>query len=171
MRAKDILNTQKGVFEMEVNIESVMNEIRAEIKEKGYTSDMLSFKEVVSVTPVATGTPSLEDLHGAIVYLNDSYYILESIPVTGNIFVRFIKKILRKLLRFYVKPIVMSQNDFNALCVRAFNDLNAYVSEASKTNMSELENKLNILELKVKTVTKENELLAERISELEGKQK
>ena len=156
---------------MEVNIESVMNEIRAEIREKGYTSDMLSFKEVVSVTPVATGTPSLEDLQGAIVYLNDSYYILESIPVTGNIFVRFIKKILRKLLRFYVKPIVMSQNDFNALCVRAFNDLNAYVSEASKTNMSELENKLNILELKVKTVTKENELLAERISELEGKQK
>ena len=156
---------------MEVNIESVMNEIRAEIKEKGYTSDMLSFKEVVSVTPVATGTPSLEDLQGAIVYLNDSYYILESIPVTGNIFVRFIKKILRKLLRFYVKPIVMSQNDFNALCVRAFNDLNAYVVEAAKTNMSEVENKLNVLELKIKTVTKENELLAERIKELEGRQK
>lgn len=156
---------------MEVNIESVMNEIRAEIKEKGYTSDMLSFKEVVSVTPVATGTPSLEDLQGAIVYLNDSYYILESIPVTGNIFVRFIKKILRKLLRFYVKPIVMSQNDFNALCVRAFNDLNAYVVEAAKTNMSEVENKLNVLELKIKTVTKENELLSERIKELEGRQK
>lgn len=156
---------------MEINIESVMDEIRAEIKEKGYKSDMLSFSEVVSITPVSTATPSLEDLHGAIVYLNDSYYILESIPVTGNIFVRFIKKILRKLLRFYVKPIVMSQNDFNALCVRAFNDLNAYVEEASKTNMSEIENKLNVLELKIKTVTKENELLAERISELEGKQK
>ena len=156
---------------MEVNIESVMNEIRAEIKEKGYTSDMLSFKEVVSITPMTTATPSLEDLHGAIVYLNDSYYIMESIPVTGNIIVRFIKKILRKLLRFYVKPIVMSQNEFNALCVRAFNDLNAYVVEASKTNLSEIENRLNVLDLKVKTVTKENEMLRERIAELESKQK
>ena len=157
---------------MEVNIESVMNEIRAEIKEKGYTSDMLSFKEVVSVLPSSFEAGSaVEDLRGEIVYINDSYVIAESVPVTGNIFVRFIKKILRKLLRFYVKPIVMSQNEFNGLCVRAFNDINAYVDETSKTDITEFENKLNVLELKLKTVTKENEMLAERISELEKKLK
>ncbi len=160
----------KGDFEMEINIEAVMDEIRAEIKEKGYKSDMLSFKEVVNVSPASVEAESpIEDLHGAIVYLNDSYYVVESIPVTGNVFVRFIKRILRKLLRFYVKPIVMSQNDFNALCVRAFNDINGYIDEASKVNLPELENRINMLELKIKTVTKENEYLEARIKELENK--
>jgi len=155
---------------MEVNIEAVMDEIRAEIKEKGYKSDMLSFKEVTSISTASAGTDSmLEDLHGAINYINCSYYIVESIPVTGNVFVRFIKKILRKLLRFYVKPIVMSQNEFNAFCVRAFNDISGYIEETSKVDVLQLENRLDMLELKIKTVTKENEQLQERIKELESK--
>ena len=38
----------------DVNIEDIMAEIRTEIKEKGYTSDMLSFKDVVSVSQTET---------------------------------------------------------------------------------------------------------------------
>lgn len=155
---------------MEINIEDVMNEIRAEIKEKGYTADMLSFEDVVKASPVSVNTDrsAIDDLHGAIVYLNTSYTVPESIPVKGNAIVRFVKKVIRKLCRFYVKPIVMTQNEFNALCVRAFNDVNAYIDETSKTSVTELENKVNMLELKLKTVTAENEKLVKRIEALEG---
>lgn len=153
---------------MEINIEDVMNEIRAEIKEKGYTSDMLSFEDVVKASPVSANTDSaIEDLHGAISYINTSYAVPESIPVKGNAIVRFIKKVIRKLCRFYVKPIVMTQNEFNALCVRAFNDINMYINETSKMSVTELENKVNMLELKLKTVTAENDKLIKRIETLE----
>lgn len=153
---------------MEINIEEVMNEIRAEIKEKGYTSDMLSFEDVVSLSPVAVDADSaIEDLHGAISCINASYIVPESIPVKGNAIVRFVKKVIRKLCRFYVKPIVMTQNEFNALCVRALNDVNIYIDESSKTSVTELENKVNMLELKLKTVVAENVKLAKRIEALE----
>lgn len=158
---------------MEINIESVMDEIRAEIKEKGYTPDMLSFKEAVNASSASLidSDSFSNDLSEAVIYINDCYIIPESVPVSGNVFVRFIKKIIRKFLRFYVKPIVMSQNEFNALCVRAFNDINGYIDETSKVNITELEDKINVLELKIKTVTKENERLIERIEKLEKLQK
>ncbi len=153
---------------MEINIEEVMNEIRAEIKEKGYTSDMLSFEDVVRHSSVAVDAVSAtEDLRSAVFYIGTSHIVPESVPVSGNAIVRLVKRVIRKLCRFYVKPIVMTQNEFNALCVRALNDINAYIEENSKTNVTELENKVNMLENKLETVTAENEKLIKRIEALE----
>lgn len=156
---------------MEVNIEAVMDEIRAEIKEKGYTPDMLSFKDVASVALASAEKESaVEDLRGAVVCISDAYLVPESVPVTGNVIVRFIKKIFRKLLRFYVKPIVMSQNEFNALCLRAFKDISAYVDEAAKNDVSKLENKISALEVRIDALEKENKSLATRVQQLEKNQ-
>lgn len=148
---------------MEVNIEAVMDEIRAEIKEKGYTQDMLSFKEVTGISPSCGAGPA-EDLRGTVIYLSDTCFVAESVPITGNAIVRFIKKLIRKLMRFYVKPIVMSQNEFNSLSARAIADVNGYIGE--KTEKGSLEYRLSELETKIEALTRENERLSERIKEL-----
>ena len=151
---------------MEINVESVIDEIKAEIKEKGYVSDIISFNEVTSIS-VGGGSDisGLSELDGAVRYLNSSYFVPDSVPVSGNIIVRFIKRIIRKFTRFYVKPIVMSQNEINGFTARAFNDIYEYIK--SNDSVSELENKIKVIDLKIKTVTKENEALLARIEELE----
>ena len=155
---------------MEVNVEDIMNEIRAEIREKGYTSDVLSFKELMSVSPSYSQAGSaVYDLQGTVIYINDSYSVAESVPVTGNVIVRFIKKIIRKLLRFYVKPIVMSQNEFNALCARALTDVSTYITESAGKSVDALEGRISALEQKLDALTKENESLKEKLSRLESK--
>ena len=154
---------------MEVNVEAIMNEIRTEIKEKGYTSDMLSFADVTGLPSSYSDTPS-EDLRGAVIFINESHEISESVPVSGNVIVRFIKKIIRKLLRFYVKPIVMSHNEYNALCARAFTDINDYINEEAKKRAAAFEGRIAALEERLNAAEKENERLSCRIAELEGKQ-
>lgn len=156
----------------EINVEEILKSIRDEINEKGYTADILTFNDVLSTyTFPIENSSSTEELRGALVYLNSSYAVPESIPVQGNFFVRLIKRFIRKFLRFYVKPIVMTQNEFNANCVRALNNINSYIDNTSASNVTELENRISMLELKLSSTVKENERLSKRVAELEAAQK
>ena len=45
-RSEEKKMNQQTTSQQPVNIQKIMEEIRAEIKEKGYTADMLSFSEI-----------------------------------------------------------------------------------------------------------------------------
>ena len=95
-----------------INIEEIMSEIKRNIKEQGLTSDMLSFEDVPFNKTAQSGSAP-----EALDYLTSHYYIQPYKEIQGNPVKVFVKKVLRKLVTFYVAPIVFEQNDFNANAV------------------------------------------------------
>lgn len=157
-------------MEKEFNIEEVMDDIRKEIKEKGLTSDMLSFSDVASVSVADESSFSKAGLDNCLANLSDSYVITESRHISGNPIVVFIKKVIRKLTRFYIKPIVEAQTEFNAYTVQTANMLSRYVYDnLEKPSEKQLEEKIELLELKLQTAAKENNMLQSRIEALEAR--
>ena len=161
---------------MAVNIESIMQEIRQEIKDKGYTNDMLSFREIAAPPSVNDNALNISDLDANMNYLNNSYMIVSCRPLQGNGLFVFIKKVIRKLTKFYVEPIVSAQNEFNAFNVRVLNVLSAFAKKQSevpdeKDTVSGLSERLSTLELQLKTAASEISALRERVNELESENK
>ncbi len=156
-----------------INIEEIMQGIRQEIKDKGLTSDMLSFEDVPYQKPgdaVSGCTMDSEEIRNAMVYLNGHYNIQPYKPLGGNALFVFIKKVIRKLTKFYVEPIVFDQNDFNANTVRVLNAVVQTEQNGSQDSSSELLHRLEVLELNQKQLTmqiealqKENAALRERL--------
>lgn len=154
---------------MSVNIEEIMNDIRAEIKEKGYTSDMLSFNDVAAVSLTAGEEGfSKDDYNGVVSYLNAAHVVPVSMPLPGNPIIVFIKKIIRKFTRVTIRPITEHQTVYNAYTARAFNMIGSYMEENSAATVAQLAEKLNVLELKLQTASKEIDRLNGKITELES---
>lgn len=149
-------------MENEINIEEIMSNIRKEIKEKGYKDDVLSFQDVT--------TTSVKELFSDVEEFNIFEYKeliaeLENNKVISSIpdikykglkqrIIAFVKKIIRKLILFYIVPIVEEQNEFNIL-----------VAEVMKQNVSlateqeELKNRIEILEKQVKELEKSRKII------------
>lgn len=133
-----------------INIEDIMNEIRAEIKEKGLTSDMLSFEEIpVRQAVIATTQENEADI--ALAYINHHYAVQPYKQLQGSGIKVFVKKVIRKLVKFYVEPVVFDQNTFNAHVVRVINP--------TKKSVDELLNRVAELEQQVAELKAENEVL------------
>lgn len=140
-----------------INIEEIMADIRKKIKEENLTADMLSFEDVPYKKPVQVQANTLEVADESLRYLNTRYYIQPYKELKGNPVVVFIKKVLRKLMKFYVEPVVFEQNDFNANTVAVLNTLR---QNAGGSDSSELNDKLDAVIL-------ENKQLAIRLDKLE----
>jgi len=98
----------------QIDIDKIISEIRAEIKENGYTSDLLSFKDI----NIAEAT-NLEEII-SLSYFTRSKAEIEEYPDWGNgssfaSIKVFVKKAIRKCLKFYIVPIVEKQNQYNVL--------------------------------------------------------
>lgn len=157
---------------MSVNIEKIMSDIRQEIKDKGYSYNMLSFSEVTEIVADNGDGVDLNEIENNMNYLNNSYNIVSYRPLTGNKLVIFVKRVIRKLTKFYVEPIVAAQNEFNAFNVRVLNALFKNIRQQSEEQsemdkINELMNKLDTLELQLKTVSADNDNLRKRITLLE----
>lgn len=101
-----------------INIEEIMADIKREIKEKGLTNDMLSFDEVPYKRTSAGG--SVQD---ALCYIKENYTVQPYKQLSGNPLKVLFKKVIRKLTKFYVEPVVEEQNCFNANAVTVISDL------------------------------------------------
>ena len=84
----------------QVNVEEIMEEIKDEIKEKGYTDDMLSFSDI----PLAN-----VDLAGQ---MKDAAFIAWRRPVSQGV-KGIIKRIIRKCVGFVIAPVTEDQTRFN----------------------------------------------------------
>ncbi len=136
-----------------INIEEIMSQIKREIKEKNLTADMLSFEDVPYEKPIDMSSgSSLEDCDSALTYMNTHYYIQPYKELQGNPLKVFFKKVIRKLTKFYVEPVVFEQNDFNANTTKALNSLRSAVNTGSES--SDMNDRLQVLELAQKELTK-----------------
>lgn len=137
-----------------IDIDKIMNEIREEIKEKGYVEDLPSYKESCDFF-----SNEAEELLNES-YDTQNYAYVEEYPVwkvggvTGNIKI-FVKKIIRKAIKFYVVPIVEKQNVYNRLvgnsCVNISKCLLDQKNEIDgmRKKIRELENKCLDLEKRI----------------------
>ena len=118
-----------------INREEIMAEIKRGIKEQGLTADMLSFEDVPFKKTAQGGSAS-----EALDYITSHYYIQPYKELKGNPVKVFIKKVIRKLVKFYVEPVVFEQNDFNANAVTVMKSL-------SEGQAADLSGKVETLEL------------------------
>lgn len=119
----------------ELNVEKIMEEIRTEIKEKGYTNDMLSFSDITS-EDIEIGVEKFDwvKFNEELFNLNTGWNInpnrgIEKKPGLKGLCATLFKKLVRKCIRFYISSIVFEQDAFNATAVRLLNMVNLYVTE------------------------------------------
>jgi len=133
-------------MENTINIEEIMAEIKRGIREKGLTADMLSFEDVPYEKPVdMTSGTSVEESDEALRYLNTHYYIQPYKELGGNPLKVFFKKVIRKLTKFYVEPVVFEQNEFNANTAKVLNTIRNSVGDAADT--PDYSGRIEVLEL------------------------
>jgi hypothetical protein len=130
-----------------VNVEEIIAEIRREIKEKGLIGDDISFSDIpVRITPEIRTHSTVfgENLDK----LNESCEVTAYRPLKSNrsfgFLILFIKKIIRKLTKFYIEPIVADQNENNRLTATCVHDL-YYDIELLRRKVKVLEYDLNKL--------------------------
>lgn len=165
-------------MQREIDIDAIMHQIRTEIKEKGLNSAMLDFEEIPFAQEIshAENQFQLASLQQSSEYLNIRNQIAPYKPIEGNFLVVLIKKILRKLIKFYMMPIITEQNALNLHTANAVHQIQQYITSKSDTDQidfTELVSRIETLELKqsankqeiqalrsqVKALTSENEQL------------
>lgn len=146
----------------QINIEEIMKEIRADIKAKGYMDNEIPFSDIACLVGGTEIPFDMKDYKDELKEMDESrtiiaYRDLSSTRKGIGPIITFFKKIMRKLVCFYVEPLVDDQNRFNELTtitmaqtVRRFNDDDGRVEELEKKiykcerRIRELEAKLNI---------------------------
>lgn len=91
-----------------VNTEKIMSQLKSDIKEK----NIPDFKDVPYNKPSGAEIPENPDK--AIENLRAYSYIHSYMHFTGNKLKIFMKKSVRKMIKFYIEPLVNEQNNFNA---------------------------------------------------------
>lgn len=158
---------------MEVNVENIMKEIRAQIKEDGLDASKLSFEDIIPQNEdfgTDIGDYSRDALINSCTYMNHHYDISvwhpinSARPIIGT-FITFGKKVLRKLTRFFIQPIVEDQNHFNMHVTRSMNQVRNYLiqkdnflAESDKL-IDEILVKQSELNDRISRLEKENEQL------------
>lgn len=70
--------------------------------------------------------------------------------IGGNRLAVFFKKIIRKLIKFYVEPIIDEQNQFNFYTTSAMTQLYAKMQDEQAVKIMELQQQVEALEEKCK---------------------
>jgi len=149
----------------EINIEKIMEEIRSEIKEKGYDASVLSFDDLKYDLKTDDEKFDCDFFLEHINFINHNYQVETERPLTGNTIFVFIKRVIRKLTRFYIRPAVDSQNQFNVCIVRTLNCVKDYIQENEdlKNRYSEASQIIEALELRQRHMENEIEELKRKI--------
>ncbi|MDE5771738.1 MAG: hypothetical protein K2I06_08965 [Ruminococcus sp.] len=129
-----------------IDTEKIMSEIRLEIKKKNIDADILSFEDIPYKKPAGVSFSGNPDK--AVDYLCSRSYVQSYHQIDGNPVIVFIKKSVRKIIKFHTEPIVSEQNNFNASAVTALTSLRntqkqliKRIEKLEKEN-AELKNKL-----------------------------
>ena len=143
----------------QINIEDIMGEIRENIKERGYTKKDLKFADIEVLSP---GDMKGEfDINTFKACLHETYQsrgvqsyrsLTSSIPVVGFL-VKFVKRVIRKLLCFYIEPIVEDQNKVNDNITRNMSQVSTKFDNDAET-IKELEARIDELEVTCRKMQK-----------------
>lgn len=119
-----------------IDVEAIMEEIRADIADHAYNEKMIDFEDI-------DPEDSLKRVDCNAFYdrvvLQDA--VSECIrrqeipwyrPVEGNAFVRFVKKVMRKSTAFFVAPIADDQSCYNRNVTESLSQLLSYIDQQEK---------------------------------------
>ena len=136
-----------------IDVSQIMADIRREIEEKGLRNDLPDFEEVAvpNENDADSGVFSLERFTLHVDGMNSTYLVPGYHPIGGNPIKVFFKKVLRKLMKFYVQPIAEEVTDFNTCSVRAMNQARNFILE-QKSYIEDLEARVETLEAQVETL-------------------
>jgi len=156
-----------------INTEEIMSQIRAEIKEKGLDSSMLSFEEIPFSPEVSHADNTFQpvSLRQSAEYLSIRSQIEPYKPIEGNFLVVFIKKVIRKLVKFYIMPIMTEQNALNLHTANAIQQVNNYLTdraETDKIDIPSLVSRIEELELRQASNKQEMNALRSQIKALQA---
>lgn len=118
----------------QINIESIMAEIRKNSRKKRFEEDVKFFESNIDTSNLFVTDFDGYQFEDDVYALNGAWKIESDPELTGGPVKRFLKKIIRRLYLFFVEKIVEEQNVFNAQTVRLMNELNCYVAETREEN-------------------------------------
>jgi 2-polyprenyl-3-methyl-5-hydroxy-6-metoxy-1,4-benzoquinol methylase len=106
-----------------IDVKDIMKQLKQNISKREYVDDILTNIESKQANHV-----NLTELESKIYHLNRIWNYSAHQPLSSHRkvvgkFVTFIKKVQRKLIKWYINPIVDKQVAFNAETVRIFNEL------------------------------------------------
>ncbi|MBE6853424.1 MAG: hypothetical protein E7505_08120 [Ruminococcus sp.] len=158
-----------GTEGKKICIEDIMKEIRKEISEKGLDSSMLSFEDIKCDPSLNDRAVISEDEYQrSLSYINLNYSVEPYKPLEGNRLIVFIRKVMRKLIKFYIEPAVHDQNNINMNIVKLLNFFADDIRRRKiQPGLSELEKRLDEYELDMKKNRIYTESLEKRIALLE----
>lgn len=160
-----------------IDVEEIMNQIRENIKKRNYSPEELSSlnnKKDFGSSSASTffELPKLEEY---IAQNNSRWNIQKAGPIKsdkkliGSIIV-FVKKVIRKLSYWYIEFLVDQQTAFNASATNSINETVKFVKE-SQDIVSELNHKIQNLNIIVHKTIEENEKLTKKVESIEGERK
>lgn len=137
----------------EVNIEKIIQKIRAEIKEEGINQEILDFDKFAEFdtgyeVDETAGKFDLLFFYGSMNKVNAHYLYEFNRPIYGNPISVFIKKTIRKITRFYIQPLAIDQMQFNTYNMQALNCIRDYIIDQEKNRViiEEMSKKIETLE-------------------------
>lgn len=128
----------------QINVEEIMRQIRAEIKEKGYREEMVDFEEIPICSSPGENSSVSDGLGNLIGQIKNASFIAWRRPVPSGI-KGLIKKIIQKCIGFTVAPITEDQTNYNSIVHRTFEQLHRQL-QSQQEQMEELRQRIQILE-------------------------
>lgn len=137
-----------------INVEEIMVELKEKAAKRKYEKEAVDFESLLHSEDDGIRPFFLDDLNEELRNLQEQCYVEYEQPITGK--GRFLKKVIKKLYCFHMKPLWEAQNalnveNFNVLC-----QIRDYIAQ-----QKENEEKIQILENKCKQ-------LERKLAELEG---
>lgn len=136
----------------EINIEQIMEEIRNEIREKGYQENALSFEDI----PIENANKSVPVEKLAVSDLNAINELLQTVnqrvrvdfykPITDGGIKGLVKRVIRKMMKPLLFPLCVEQEAYNVGNIQLWVAMCQY--------MQKQEQKINQLETELRTKEK-----------------
>ena len=118
-----------------INVEEIMAKIRQNIKDKGYVEE-----EKINNFDFTPKISEEDNFRYDIDVLNRVWNInLEREILSRNKLFSFIKKVIRKLTRWYIVPIMQDQIIFNSYAVKIINNLNEQIEKLKEESSFEMD--------------------------------
>ncbi|WP_295723831.1 class I SAM-dependent methyltransferase [uncultured Leptotrichia sp.] len=142
-----------------INVEEIMAKIRQNIKDKGYVEE-----EKINNFDFTPQISEEDNFRYDLDTLNRVWNInLEREILSRNKLFSFVKKVIRKLTRWYITPMMQDQITFNSYAVRSINNLNKQMEKQNER----LEKLLDKKAEEIKVLLSEKEVRIKKLEEIE----
>ena len=140
-----------------INIDEIMQELRNNAKNKSYPKEAVAFDAVCARKKEAEDFDFFRELMERDVrYMDRSYYVDYDQPITGRS--PGIKKFIKSLYQFHLRPLWDAQNCFNLKAASAMSQMRNFVLQQIEQN-EQMEKHLEEL----RKVCREQELKIEQL--------